>query len=235
MQTAPSAPSGPRSGRFSLRPLCLLLDDGQHVPGGQDEVLLTAVLHLGAAVLAVDDTVADLDIERDAVAVVVDTARSDREDLALLGLLLRGVGNHQPGCSRLLGFERLDEDPVFEWLNGDRHLFDLPFPGCHGFACVRMWWFERRGDAGWPSSRVPAADRCGPSRWHTKVESANAESRACLALGQAECQLVAGRRYPAPVETEAFRALLTPAGQRVLATACADYDEHRVVALATSL
>src|SRR5690606_35975959 len=26
-----------------------------------------------------------------------------------------------------------------------------------------------------------------------------------------------------------------PAGQRVLATACADYDEHRVVALATSL
>src|SRR3546814_5400513 len=65
--------------------------DLEHVAGREDEQLLAAVLHLGAAVLAVDDLVADLDVERHTVAVVVDAARTDRKDLALLGLLLRGV------------------------------------------------------------------------------------------------------------------------------------------------
>ena len=46
----------------------LLLDDGEHVAGGEDEVLLAVVLDLGAAVLAVDDVVADLDVERDALS-----------------------------------------------------------------------------------------------------------------------------------------------------------------------
>ena len=53
----------------------LLLDDGEDVARGEDEVLLAGVLDLGAAVLAVDDLVADRDVERDAVAVVVDAAR----------------------------------------------------------------------------------------------------------------------------------------------------------------
>src|SRR5665213_615052 len=35
------------------------LEDGEHVTRGQDEVFLTVVLHLGAAVLAVDHLVAD--------------------------------------------------------------------------------------------------------------------------------------------------------------------------------
>ena len=49
------------------------------------------VLDLGAAVLRVDDRVADLDVDRDAVALVVDAAGADSEDGALLRLLLGGV------------------------------------------------------------------------------------------------------------------------------------------------
>src|ERR1700710_144667 len=94
-------------------------DDGEHVACREDEVLLAGVLDLGAAVLAVDDLVADLDVERHALAVVVDPTRADREDLALLGLLLRGVRDDQAGGRRLLGLEGLDDDPVLERLDGD--------------------------------------------------------------------------------------------------------------------
>jgi hypothetical protein len=72
------------------------LDDGEDVAGGQDEVLLTGVLDLGAAVLAVQDHVADLDVERDPIAVVVDAAGADGEDCALLRLLGGGVGMTMP-------------------------------------------------------------------------------------------------------------------------------------------
>src|SRR4051812_44280258 len=97
-------------------------NDGQHVAGRQDEVLVAAVLHLGAAVLAVDDLVAHRDVERDAVAVVVDATGTDRLDLALLGLLLGRVGDDQAGSRGLLRLERLDDDAVLERLDVDRHV-----------------------------------------------------------------------------------------------------------------
>src|SRR5690242_20594128 len=46
------APSGVRG---AVRSGASGLDDGEHVAGGEHEVLLAAVLHLGAAVLAVQD------------------------------------------------------------------------------------------------------------------------------------------------------------------------------------
>ena len=65
------------------------------------------VLDLGAAVLAVEDDVADLDVERNALgALVVEPAGTDGEDLALLGLLLGGVRDDQAGRGGLLGLER---------------------------------------------------------------------------------------------------------------------------------
>src|SRR5207244_6333234 len=79
----------------------LLLDDGQHVPAGQDEVLVALDLDLGAAVLRVDDLVADLDVEGDPLPVLPPT-RADGHDLALLGLLLGRVGDHDPRGRGLL-------------------------------------------------------------------------------------------------------------------------------------
>src|SRR5215510_9834441 len=102
-------------------------DDGEDVAGREDQVLLTGVLDLGAAVLAVDDLVTDRDVERDAVAVVVDATGADRHDLALLGLLLGGVGDDQAGSRGLLRVERLDDDAVLEGLDVDRHDVDLHF------------------------------------------------------------------------------------------------------------
>src|SRR3954451_11900849 len=113
---------GPRGeGRPSPRDPWKSGDDSEDVTRGEDEVLLAAVLDLGAAVLAVDHLVADRHVQRHAVAVVVDAARTDRLDLALLGLLLGGVRDDQAGGGGLLGFERLDHDAVLEGLDVDRH------------------------------------------------------------------------------------------------------------------
>src|SRR6202167_2245325 len=112
------APGSPfcRAARGHARTLELLLDDREHVAGREHQVLLARVLDLGAAVLAVQHHVVDLDVDGDASALVVETARANREDLALLGLLLRGVRDHEPGRGNLLGLQRLDHNTVLERL-----------------------------------------------------------------------------------------------------------------------
>src|SRR3712207_1510066 len=97
----------------------LLLHDGEQVASGQHEVLLAAVLDLGAAVLRVDDDVADVHVERHAVAVVVDAAGAHGDDGALLGLLLGGVRDDQTGGGGGLGLVGLDHDAVLQRLDGD--------------------------------------------------------------------------------------------------------------------
>src|SRR5450756_1570142 len=97
-------------------------DDREDVPSRQDEVLIAVVLDLGAAVLAVDDLVANGNVDRNAVAVVVDAAGTDRQDFTLLGLLLGCVRDHKARGSGLLGLTGLDDDAVFEWLDGNRHV-----------------------------------------------------------------------------------------------------------------
>src|SRR5580704_12624096 len=109
----------------------LLVDDGEDIAGGEHQVLLAPVLHLGAAVLAVQHHVADLDIDRHALGSrIVEATRTDRKDFALLGLLLGGVRDHKSGCRGLLCLKRANHDPVFERLDyyfgGGRH--DLTSP-----------------------------------------------------------------------------------------------------------
>src|SRR5688572_8774351 len=79
--TKPGCRWGIRASDESCR---LADDDCEHVARRQHEVVLAAELHLGAAVLGVDHLVADGDVERHAVAVVVDATGADRHDLALL-------------------------------------------------------------------------------------------------------------------------------------------------------
>src|SRR5947207_7507285 len=104
---APAPRTGGRGGAVRS-----LLDDCEDVARGEDEVLLAAVLDLGAAVLRVDHGVADLDVDRHPVALVVDTARAHSEDGALLRLLLGGIRDHQAGRRGGLGFVRLDHHAV---------------------------------------------------------------------------------------------------------------------------
>src|SRR5690349_15911526 len=95
-----------------------LLDDlGEDVRLAQDEQVVAVDLHLGPAVLAVKDLVALGDIERNALlAVLIPGAIAYRDDLALLGLLTGGVGEHDAACSRLLLLDRLDDQAIAERL-----------------------------------------------------------------------------------------------------------------------
>src|SRR6476659_5603650 len=69
----------------------LVLDDGEDVLLAHDQQLIAVDLELVPGVLGVEDLVALLDVDRLALAVVEDPAWTDREDRALLGLLLGGV------------------------------------------------------------------------------------------------------------------------------------------------
>src|SRR6266545_4486768 len=93
----------------------LLVDDGQDVASREDQVLLALDLDLGPAVLGVDDAVADLDVDRHPLT-LLEPARANRNDLALLGLLLGRIGDHDAGDGRLLLLLGLDDDPVLQRL-----------------------------------------------------------------------------------------------------------------------
>src|SRR5262249_25008330 len=94
-----------------------LVDDAQHVLFPHDQVLLVLYLDLGAGVLAQEDAVASLHVQRDLLALVVHLAGSDRDDLPLLGLLLRRVRNDDAALLHLLLLDSLDENPVVQRTN----------------------------------------------------------------------------------------------------------------------
>src|ERR687898_645799 len=94
----------------------LALDLGQDVGLAQDEQVLAVDLDLRPAVLGVQDLVALGHVERHALAVVVQLAVTDGEDLPLLGLLLGGVGKDEAGRRRLLLLDRADDQTIAEGL-----------------------------------------------------------------------------------------------------------------------
>src|SRR5574342_299297 len=95
----------------------VLLDDGEHVLFTQDQVLLVVQLDLGTGVLAEENLVARLHIERDLLALVVHLPVPHRDDLALLGLLLRGVRDDDAALLDLLLLLTLDENSVVQRTN----------------------------------------------------------------------------------------------------------------------
>src|SRR3954465_1412007 len=104
-QSVPAARSRPGSA-----------DDREDVLLADDEQLVVLDLELGPGVLAVEDLVAGLDVHRLALAVIEDPAWADGEDRALLGLLLRGVRQHDSALGRLLAGSRLHDDAIAERL-----------------------------------------------------------------------------------------------------------------------
>src|SRR5205814_8643421 len=98
----------------------LLLHLREHVARGENEILLAVDLDLGAAVLGVDDLVADCDVHGDALA-LFEPPGAHGNDLTLLRLLLGGVRDDDPArCLLLCFFERPDDDPVLERLQAER-------------------------------------------------------------------------------------------------------------------
>src|ERR1700761_4380329 len=135
-----------------LRRSYLLLDDSEDVASGEYEVLLARVLDLGAAVLAVENDVPDLDVDGHALgACVVEPAGTHRQDFALLGLLLSGVRDNETRSRGLLRFKRANHDPVLKRLEnnlgGGRHDLTSPSGRIKGNCLERATTAAcRRGD-----------------------------------------------------------------------------------------
>src|SRR5262245_17994260 len=105
------------------------LDDAEDVFLTQDEVLLAVDLDFRSRILAEQDAVARLHLEGNDLAILVDLPFAHGDDLALLGLLLRGVRDDDAaGTFLLLLLEPLDDQPVGPRSNPGCHDWNLP-PG----------------------------------------------------------------------------------------------------------
>ena len=91
-----------------------VVDDREDFVLAHDEVFLAIELDLLARVLAEQDEVAGLDVERDALAVVLRLAVAGGDDLALLGLFLGGVGDDDPADFLFAFLDALDDDAVVQ-------------------------------------------------------------------------------------------------------------------------
>src|SRR3954470_24675846 len=81
-----------------------LLDHAHDVGLLHDEEILAVDAHLGAGPLAEQHAVARLEIKRLHRAVLIASAWSDGDHLALLGLFLGGIGNDDPALGFLFAF-----------------------------------------------------------------------------------------------------------------------------------
>ena len=80
-----------------------------------------STLTVWPGILAEQDLVADLDVERAHLAVFEDLALADGHDFALVGLLGGGVGNDDAGSGLALFFQPLDDHAVVQGTNFQCH------------------------------------------------------------------------------------------------------------------
>src|ERR1700739_709135 len=98
--------------------LCLLaFNHGHDVFFAHDHEVITVDLDLRSAVLAEQDLVADLHVERPHLTVFKNLSLTDRDDLSLDGLLRRGIGNHDTARGGALLFQALHDDAVMKRTN----------------------------------------------------------------------------------------------------------------------
>src|SRR3984885_10123274 len=93
---------------------CLLLEDTEDFFFAHDQQFFAVDLDLGARVLAEQNAVAGLDIEREYLALVVRLALADGEDFALLWLLFGGVRDDDAATNALAFFNSPNQNPVVQ-------------------------------------------------------------------------------------------------------------------------
>src|SRR5580658_4431283 len=92
----------------------LRLEDGHHVFFTHDHEIYAFNLHFGAAVLAEENFVADLDVAGTHLAVLKDLAFAHRDDLSLHGFLGRCIRNHDAARGGTILFQALHDDAVMK-------------------------------------------------------------------------------------------------------------------------
>src|SRR5262252_3263460 len=95
----------------------LLLDHSENVLFTQDEVVLAFDLHFGSGVLAKQDGVSRLDVQRTNLAVLEDLAVADRDHLSLERLLFGRIGNDDAAFGLVLFGDALDDQTVLKGSN----------------------------------------------------------------------------------------------------------------------
>ena len=88
------------------------VDRGEHLVFFHDQVVDAVKLDLLTGVLAEQDGVALLHVQRDTLALVGDLAVTRGDDRAALRLLLRGIRNDDPADVLFAFFQALNEDSV---------------------------------------------------------------------------------------------------------------------------
>src|SRR5271157_2208646 len=82
----------------------------------QEHFPFAAQFELLTGVRGEQDNVADLDLELATLAILRDPALTDRDHLALLRLVLGGVGQNDPTSRRSLGLFPFNDDAIAQWL-----------------------------------------------------------------------------------------------------------------------
>src|SRR5271157_1691619 len=82
----------------------------------QEHFPFAAQLELLTGVGGEQNNVADLDLELATLAILRDPALTDRDHLALLRLVLGGVGQNDPTGRRSLGLFPFNDDAIAQWL-----------------------------------------------------------------------------------------------------------------------
>src|SRR2546430_1396476 len=95
----------------------LRLDDGHDVFFTHDHEFFAVDLHFGAAVLAEENLVADLDVAATHLSVLKDLALADRDDLSLNGFFGRRIGNHDAARRGTILLQALHDDAVMKRTN----------------------------------------------------------------------------------------------------------------------
>src|SRR3954471_8877255 len=111
----------------------MLTNDAEDIVLAHDQVGLTVHLDLSAAVLGDKDLVALLDGELDLLAVIVQLAGAEGDDVAFLRLFLGGIGDDDAALFRFLLFDRLHKHAISEGSYINCHVLVTPSSVCFGW------------------------------------------------------------------------------------------------------
>src|SRR5215471_16447382 len=134
-----------------------------------DQELNAVDLDLGARPFTEQHPIAGLDVDGNELAGFVASSRANRNDLALLRLLLGGVGNNDAAGALLLGFDALDDHAVVKrtefhcsppklltlrWCRKNWPLIGRSLPGHRLRPRWVNFWLQGVGEKNWHSTEV---------------------------------------------------------------------------------
>jgi hypothetical protein len=97
--------------------------DGEDIVGAEDDVVVSIHRDFCAAVLAIEDDIADFDVDGGELAAFEPLARADGENGASLGLFLGAIRKDDAAGRLFFLGGRFDDDAIVQRL--ERHCFEF--------------------------------------------------------------------------------------------------------------